>query len=345
MIVDGLDAVTGERRWRHAYTTDYEDRYGYNGGPRAMPLLEKLEGKERVYTLDPKGILLCLDLKDGKTVWQHDLQTEFHLEKNFFGVGAAPLIEGDRLIVNLGGTDPGSGLALAIDTGAVAWKAKTGGGAYAVPAAATIDGARHVFVFHRGGLSCLDPADGRERWIFPWRSRTYESVNASTPIVVGDQLLFTATYGTGGVALRVKKDAYDLLWKDDLQAREKILESHWCTPIHRDGYVYAFSGRHEPGSTLNCVELATGRVVWRWESYLGRGSLLYSDGHFILLGERGDLALFKLSPRPDGHEELRRVRGILHYPSWTPPTLSGGILYLRDERGLMALDLRPPEGR
>ena len=80
-------------------------------------------------------------------------------------------------------------------------------------------------------------------------------------------------------------------------------------------------------------------VRWRWASYLGRGSLLWADGHAIALGERGDLALLRLGP--EGHEELRHVQGALDWPSWTPPSLSDGILYLRDERRLVALDLRP----
>src|SRR6185369_4423961 len=80
-----------------------------------------------------------------------------------------------------------------------------------------------------------------------------------------------------------------------------------------------------------------------WESYLGRGSMLYADGHFIALGERGDLALLKLSPK--GHEEIRRVPGVMSYPSWAPPALANGLLYLRDERKLVCLDLRAGGGK
>jgi hypothetical protein len=67
--------------------------------------------------------------------------------------------------------------------------------------------------------------------------------------------------------------------------------------------------------------------------------MIASDGHVIALGERGDLALLKLGPA--GHEEVRSLPGILRWPSWTPPVLANGVLYLRDERRLIALDLRP----
>ena len=342
MVVEALDALRGEQKWRYAYPTDYQDNYGYNGGPRAQPIVERVSDTWRAYTLCSKGVLTALELETGKKVWSHDLPGEFKIPENFFGVGAAPLADGGKIYVHAGGTDLGTGLAFAIDAarGEVLWKSPTDGGSYAAPRLAEIDSARQLFVFHRGGLTCFDPDNGKERWKYPWRSRTYESVNAATPVVVGDICLISATYGTGAVCFKVKKDAFEVIWKDDLESRRKSLETHWSTAIPLDGRVYGFSGRHESGCDLRCVELATGKVLWTRESYLGRGSMLYADGHFIVLGERGDLCLFQLGP--EGPKELRRVRGVLAYPSWAPPVLANGVLYLRGEHKLIAFDLRSP---
>ncbi len=341
-LVDDLDPRSGRRRWRTGGPTDYVDSYGYGGGPRSAPIIEPRGGPEsRVYTLGAQGVLQALELASGKVIWRREMEREFGIPRNFFGVGAAPVLEGDLLFLNLGGTRTGTGHTFAIDKrdGKVVWKSPTDGGSYAAGRTARIDGGRQLFIFHRGGLTCFDPRDGREVWKFPWRSRTHESVNAATPLVAGDVLFFSASYGTGGVALRVKRESYEVLWKDDLESREKVLDTHWSTASSVDGHLYGFAGRHEGESRLTCVELLTGKVLWRWESPLGRGSLVPSDGHFIALGERGDLELLRL--RPSGHEELRRVRGVLRWPAWTPPVLSGGILYLRDEGRLLALDLRP----
>lgn len=345
LIVESLEAETGKRRWRSTYPTDYRDRYGYSGGPRCAPVIQGRGEKARVITLGPKGILQSLALPSGKKLWRRDLEAELELEPNFFGVGAAPVVEGNRIFLNLGGTDPeltaDAGVALALEaiTGRTLWRTRTDGGSYAAPQMARVQDVTHLLVFHRGGLSCLDPADGRERWEFPWRSRLHESVNAATPVVVRDLVFCSATYRTGSFALRVDKADYEVVWKDDVTSRKKALEAHWSTPIHLDGHLYGFSGRHESESSLRCVELETGNVRWEWPSYLGRGSLLYSDGYFIALGERGDLALLRLSP--DGHQEVRRLEGILEWPSWTPPVLAHGLLYLRDEHKLLCLDLRP----
>ena len=253
------------------------------------------------------------------------------------------------LYCHLGGVDyvpderVRDGIAFALDaaTGKELWKSTTDGGSYAAPNLATIDGADHLFIFHRGGLSDFDPKTGKERWKFPWHSRIPESVNGMTPLVAGDLLFFSATYRTGSVCLRVRKDSYETVWKDDLAQRDRILDIHWCPPIYRDGHIYAFSGRNEPDAVFKCVELATGKVRWEWRNYLLRGSMIWSDGHFIALGEWGDLALLELTPA--GHRELARVRDALRRPAWTVPTLSGGLLFLRDEHSLICRDLRVPE--
>ena len=333
---------TGVQNWTYTEATDYVDRYGYSGGPRPQPLVhrDKDSGEALVFVLDPTGVLVCVDLKKGEKRWRLDLRSEFKLQRNFFGDGAAPIIDGKHLIINLGGTDTGTGFTFALEklSGKIVWKSPTDGGGYAAGRTAEIDGSRHLLIFHRGGMSCLDPADGRERWKFPWRSRIYDSVNAATPVIVDDLLFFSAAYRTGGVLLRVKKDSFEKVWQDSLSSREKIIATHWSTANYLDGHLYGFSGRHEGGSDLRCVELTTGKVKWKWESYLGRGAMIYSDGHFIAVGERGDLSLLKLSPA--GHQELRRVPRVLRHPAWTPPTLANGLLYLRDEHKLVCMDLR-----
>ena len=345
--IDCLEATTGKRKWRHDYSTDYSDLYGYSSGPRCAP--EIYDG--RVYTLGPKGRRLCLDFESGNQQWRIDIRDKYQIPRNFFGVGATPLIENGVIYCHVGGTQfvPGrrvqDGFAFAFDakTGKEIWKTQIDGGSYASQTLAKIDGVDHLFVFHRGGLSDLDPKTGKERWKYPWHARFRDSVNGATPFVKDDILFFSATYRTGSVCLRIKKDSYEELWKDDLTKRGRILDIHWTPPNYLDGHLYAFSGRNEPDAVFKCVELETGKVKWEWESYLLRGSMIYSDGHFIALGEWGDLALLKLSP--DGHKELARMRGVLQRPAWTVPTLANGLLYLRDEHDLICFDLRVKRGK
>jgi outer membrane protein assembly factor BamB len=341
-IVESLDPETGKGRWRFPYATSFVDPYGYDGGPRCCPIVHR----DRVFTFDPDGILSALELETGKKTWSREVRKENELDQNHFGTGASPLIEDGVIYLHDGGREftLGTGAAFAFDaaSGRQLWKTPNHGGSYASPSLATIHGKKHLFIFHRGGLSSLDPADGKERWMFRWHAKSFESVNAATPLVVDDLVLISATYGTGAVCLRVKADgSYEEVWKDSLEAREKILEIHWTPPNYLDGHVYGFSGRHSNGAELRCVELATGKVKWAWESELYRGSMMYSDGHFIALGELGDLFLLRLSP--EEYHDIAVVPRILSRPAWTVPTLANGRLYLRDLEKLICLDLRVEE--
>ena len=88
------DAATGEFLWKFEYPTDYEDLYGYNNGPRCCPVVDG----DRVYILGAEGMLHCLTAADGQPVWKVNTNEQFGVVQNFFGVGAAPVIEGDLVI-------------------------------------------------------------------------------------------------------------------------------------------------------------------------------------------------------------------------------------------------------
>jgi hypothetical protein len=128
---------------------------------------------------------------------------------------------------------------------------------------------------------------------------------------------------------------------------------HWMTPIHVEGYVYGSSGRHTEEAELRCVDLATGKVVWK-EPGLKRSSLLLVDGHFICLSEDGVLRLLKVNPKK--YEEICRMvllppgkdgkpnaeaAPLLAYPCWAAPILSHGLLYVRGKDRLVCLEAIP----
>lgn len=366
-IVEAFEASTGKPIWRYAYPSRFTDPYGYNNGPRCSPLLTT----NRCYTFGAEGRLVCLNLADGKKIWERETAKDWNIPEAFFGVGSTPILEDGKLIVMLGG-QPNSGMAaLDPETGktlwesvgeknwsgapmldwpgerTVVWKAWDKQASYATPVAATIHGQRQVFTLMRQGLVSLNPTNGEVNFNRWFRARVEESVNAANPVVVDDLVFFSAAYyRVGSVVLRVKPDrkSFEEVWRSD------VLEIHWTTPIYHDGYLYAFSGRNEPDARFRCVEFKTGKLMWdRDEAWAyrstkqpltyGRGSAILADGKLITLGEGGLLGMFKLNPQKP--EELARYQvPELHYPCWAAPILSEKRLYVRSEDHLICFDLK-----
>jgi outer membrane protein assembly factor BamB len=326
-VVDCLEAATGKPRWKCAYACAYSDQFGKGDGPRATPIISG----GSVWTLGAGGVLTCVKMADGAKAWQRDLMADYGPRPGFFGVGTTPLLEGNRLLVNVGGRGAG---VVAFDpaTGKELWKSTDQGASYSSPVAATIDGVRHAIFFTREGVLSLDPETGAVRFGKRWRSRMDASVNAATPLVAGDLVFFTASYGTGALLLRCKKDSAEEVWKGD-----GVLSSQYATPVVRDGYLYGCDGRSDLGRvTFRCLELKTGKERWSDES-VGCASVTAADGRLILLTEKGELVLADASP--EGYRELARA-AVLGRPVRALPALSGGKFYARDNHRLACWDLR-----
>lgn len=385
-ITQCLDAETGDTQWTYRTPSDFVDPYGYNNGPRCSPVLTD----SLCYTLGAGGHLACVKLASGEPVWRRDLHEEFQIPRGFFGVGCSPILEGDKLIVLVGGQlnsgvvafDAAGGKKLWSAVGRETWQGVeqprrgpyrwTGTEqivSYSSPIAATIHGKRHLLCLMRHGLVSLDPENGDERFRYWFRPLAHESVNAARPVVIGDKILLSAAYRLGSVLLEVAESgtAVEEVWKDS----ENLL-AHWSTPIVVDGYAYGFSGRHESEGELRCINLTDGKIMWATTGYepetygrvavdrqrrvyvneetgkevprpfFGRGSKILVDKHFIILGERGLLAVARVNA--EKYEEVCRTEfSQIHFPSWTAPVLSRGRLYLRCEDALMCLNLRLAE--
>ena len=352
-----LKSTTGTELWRFEYPTDYEDMYGYNNGPRCCPVIDE----DRVYIFGTEGMLHCVSVTDGKELWKVDTTAQFHVVQNFFGIASAPAVEGELLIVQIGGSPPGSpkdiwganGRPEPNGSGIVAFNKYTGEvvyqiadelASYASPIFTTINGRRWGFAFLRGGLVGFKPQTGEIDFHYPWRHPKIESVNASTPVVADDLVFISESYGIGSSVVKVRSGGYQVVWKDRTMRRNKAMELHWNTAIHHEGYLYACSGRHSSGAELRCVELKTGKVSWS-QRVDERASLLWVNEYFIYLGEYGRLMLLKCTP--DKLEVISEAiptdengNQLLKHPVWAAPVLADGYLYVRGKDRLVCFNLR-----
>jgi len=347
------NAENGELIWKYEYATEYEDMYGYEPGPRAGAVVDG----ETVFAYGPEGMLVAVN-GEGKELWKVDTRKTYRFHQNFFGVGSVPLVVGDLVIVAVGGSPKGprpfdlrdakgdgSGI-IAFDkkTGAEKYKFSDELASYSSPMLAEFHGKKTVLYFARGGLIAFDPETGKERFKYPWRAKILESVNAANPVIAGNTILLTECYGVGAIALEVKEDfTLKVLWSDkDADRGEQALMSHWSTPVLDGKYVYGCSGRHTPEGDIRCVELATGKVMWK-EPLKSRITFTKIDGHILAYTEEGSLYLFK--PNPEKFEKVTQWKQIpdSEYPCWAPPVISRGLLYIRGKDKLACYELIPPK--
>jgi outer membrane protein assembly factor BamB len=260
-------------------------------------------------------------------------------------VGGSPPDSPADLYAAGGNVPPAGAAVVAFDkaTGKERWRTGDDLASYASPVPATIAGRELVFFFARGGLLAIDPTKGETIAQFPWRARKLESVNASSPVVVGDDIFISETYELGSALVRLAGNSFEEIWSDRDRRRDRAMALHWNTPIEHEGYLYGSSGYHAPEAELRCVEWKTGRVMWS-EAGMGRSTLLLVEGTLVCLSEDGTLRLLRASPeRYDelAEWELKSSDGspLLAYPAWTAPALAQGLLYLQGADNLVCLEL------
>jgi outer membrane protein assembly factor BamB len=325
--VECLDAKTGKTLWTFNYPTDYRDDFGRGDGPRATPAIDSL----RVYTFGAEGALHCLDLETGKKIWNVDTKNGFKAGKGFFGMVCSPLVEGETVLLNVGGKNGAGIVAFEKSTGKVLWKTGDDEASYSSPVAATIRGKRYAFFFTRNFLTALDPASGKVVFDFAWRPQIHASVSAATPLVIDDQIFISASYGAGAALLRFKESGPEKIWSGD-----DILSNHYATSVHHDGFLYGFDGRQEQGCNLRCVELKTGKVRWNEERF-GAGTLLLVKNELLVLTEKGEL--IRAAATPEAFKPSARAQ-ILPFTVRAYPALANGLFYARSKDKLVCVDLR-----
>ena len=356
-----LNAESGVELWSWKDVVEYQDLYGYNNGPRCMPIVDN----DLIYLYGVAGKLSCVTLADGKTVWQRDLNKEFGVIQNFFGVASAPCVWGDLVMVMVGGSpeeaqnlpagrldmvQPAGSAILALEkrTGKLRYKVGNELASYSSPTVRRFGDRDLGLALVRGGLLGWDAASGKELFSYPWRAPMLESVNAAQPVVNGNQILISETYEIGSTLLELDGDDLKEIWKDGDRRSTQSFRAHWSTPVLIDGYLYGCSGRNQPDADFRCVRLSDAKVMWT-ERRHERASVLSVDGHLVVLYENGDLELIK--PSTEKYEKVAGVHlgdltgtnglPMLDSPCWAAPVLSHGLLYVRGNSNLLCFDLIP----
>ncbi len=327
-VIECLNAKTGQSIWSNRYPTSFSDSLGSGGGPRATPAIVK----NKVYTMGAQGMVVCTDMVSGKTIWKVDTQKKFRAPNGFFGMACSPLIEGNAVLLNIGGENGMGIVALNKINGKLLWKTLDGEASYSSPVMATLQGKNRAVFFTRSGLAVINPVDGNIDFQQRWRSRIHASVNAAAPLVVADQIFITSSYNTGALVMKSTKDGYKKIWSNDTS-----LSSQYASVMHKDGFLYGTHGRADipPIPALRCVELATGKIKWS-EDRFGDCQMILCGDRLTALMEDGELVLGQVSP--NGWKEISRAQ-VVGLDARRQPALADGRLYVRSKNQISCLEV------
>ncbi|MCG8604781.1 PQQ-like beta-propeller repeat protein [bacterium] len=316
------DIRNGEEIWRTKVGPIYHDDQG--NGPRATPTVDG----DVVYSISGDGYLMAADRETGKTIWGIHVKKEFSFKDPPFwwGFSGAPVIEGDLLLLEAGGEGENSIVALNKKTAEPVWSTHSDLIGYSTPLAVDFDGKRqYVFVTSQHVVS-VSPA-GEIFWKASWGGNI---IKIAMPVFVPPDMIFvSASYDIGAVLLKMTTTGHSIAVKEVWKS--KVMRNHFNSSVLVGDHLYGFDN-----ATLKCIDPRTGEQLWAKRRLGGKGSLIFADDHFFVLGERGLLLLVEADPTR--YIEKSRVQ-ILNGKTWTSPTLSAGRLYLRNQKEMVCLDV------
>jgi len=322
-----LDASTGQTLWRFRYPC-MRIIPDHGVGPRATPAVDG----DRVYVTGAAGIFHCLNTTTGAKLWRHDLAEEFGEgalpgKLAYWGHCCSPLIEG-RLVITETRGPQGDVAAFDKQTGDLVWKALPDPAGYSSPIAVTLGGIRQVVFFTGAGLVGLSIEDGKALWRYAWE--TQDDCNIATPVAADRYLFLSSGYDRGCALLEISRQK-DGTWRAKPVYTHKRMRCHFSSPVLYQGFLYGFDNEF-----LTCMDFRTGKICWKQRGF-AKGSLLAADGHLIILGEDGNLALAEASP--EGYQQTSSFQ-FSHNRCWSVPVLADGRLYVRDEKQIVCYDLK-----
>ena len=338
-VVHAADAGTGKELWSSPLDEVFKD-YQSAAGPRTTPVADG----ERVYVQSCRGEFRCLNVAGGKQVWRvnfvKDFGAEFIGEKGSatgasrHGYIGPAVVDGDRIIVGVGGRDGSSVVCFDKLNGRVIWKSQNDVPGYSGPVIAAIAGVRQVVSFTSEAVIGLGAGDGRLLWREP--VKTAFGRHVTTPVVVGDMVM-VASHQAGLVGIRVSKAGDDFRAERAWVAKASAI--NFSDPVAVGSFLYGI-GR---SNALLCADVRTGENAWAQRGFFsgmvrrGYASFMVMKDNILVLTEGGQLLLIAADPKQCRLVSKAKVCG----QNWCSPAYADGRLFLRDERDLRCVQLLP----
>jgi outer membrane protein assembly factor BamB len=324
-----LNTTDGKQVWAAKLGKPGAPGWGGFAGPRATPTVDG----DSMFAVNQWGEMVCVQTTDGKEQWRKDYAKDFGAKLPEWGFSESPLVDGNKVVVTPGG-DQGAIVALDKKTGAVLWQTKdfTDPAHYSSLIVAEIGGVRQYIQLTAASVVGVAAADGKVLWR---AARKGETAVIPTPIYDSGFVYVTSGYGVGCDLFKITTDG-NKFSADQVYANH-VMVNHHGGVIKVGDYVYGYSD----SKGWTCQDFKTGEAKWQEKEKLGKGSIVYADGHFYLREEEKAARVALIEASPEGFRE----HGRFNQPdrtdknSWTHPVIAHGRLYIRDQDVLLCYDL------
>ena len=321
-----VDAATGRLLWQLPTPAAHHRHHRYNTFASSTPAVDA----ERVYFAwgTPDALTVTALTHDGAPVWVANLGPV----KGGHGFGASPIVHGDLLILNNDQDGESSLLALDRRTGKEQWRVARASKrlTYSTPCVRKGPGDREELIFTNWhhGITALDPATGALLWENDVFGKPSPERAIGSPVLAGDLVIGTCGFVTKlkhVVALRpvAGKNRAEEVWRIERSV------PHIPTPLVVDNWIYLWNDQ----GILTCAEHRTGKVLWS-ERAGGEGysSAIAAGGHIYRANRKGEVTVLPA----DGRFEILATNP-LGESCFATPAVSGGRMFLRTERHLLAI--------
>lgn len=331
------DLSTRKRLWAAEVGPSHDD------GPRCTPTID--DGL--IYAIGTSGDVVCLNADTGNQHWRKHLQGDVGGGNNpGWKFSESPLIDGDKLLCTPGGREAVMA-ALNKKTGEVIWKCsmpdigRKGKDEAGYSSIVISDGAgtkQYVQLTNKGLIGVA--AEGGT-FLWGYNKIANRVANIPTPVVQGDHIFCSTSYGTGAALLKLEA-------KDDgVEAEEVYFLDDNTFQNHHGGFVrvgdYIYGGHDHNKGKPTCIEMATGKIMWQ-QDQPGDGSaaVLYADGHLYFRYQNNVVALIEADPKAYTLKSTFKLpnRDGMTGPGWSHPVVSDGRLYMRHADVLFCYDIR-----
>ncbi|WP_372366805.1 PQQ-binding-like beta-propeller repeat protein [Candidatus Uabimicrobium sp. HlEnr_7] len=312
-----LNAKDGSEIWRKKI--GYLFRQGSEGGPQSTPTVHE----DKVYVLSGYGDLWCLNIKNGRSVWNYNIINKFGSEVQLWGTCSSLLIYKDKLYFHVANH---AIVAISKNDGKIVWESGQESSSYSTPIIVKDKQPQVIFLT---GSSCIgiSPDNGHTLWRYPLE-REIES-NASAPIYHKNFVFFCADSHRGSTLLKLEpQQGYQVqkVWKSKVRNR-------FSSSILWKGHLYGCGGQF-----LVCVDFTTGKIKWKKRGFHNGMITGLSNGDAIVLGEKGNLSLIELNSK-----KYINKGTCFPFPGSrcrATPTVVDDSIFLRNREEIICLNLR-----